>query len=629
MISSIDQRNLGVRVLDEERFERYAELNHSLCRFFGEHTEAENLEILRYFLLKGKFDYVNNTDEYGESPLAFAVDKNQLEVAELLLEHGADPNYIKVHGSILHLAVFSKRTRFIPTLLRYGADLNYQNIEDGSTALYIASFLGDLEIVTFLVSRGALLTRNFNGASPVAVACENGFLEIVEIFIRSGADINEVCLKAPLLGIAANYGHLNIVQFLLKSGAKIDLSEAGFTALHAACKRGHKEVVFYLLDQGADPNIEYGQNRTLPLYFAVENGYLAITERFFNPVELLTQFSRKGLLSIAARMGHKEILLYLLSKGLDINECSEVADSPLMVAAYKGNLEFAQILLAHGADINICSKSSGSTALEFAVKKLRYRMVMYLLTKGADPNRFNEITKASPLEIALDQEDLTMADLLVTCEADVNYRPLKSWTFLHLYVKKQKVNTVSFLLKSGAKIEVFDQKGQTPFHFACFEGNVEIINLFLQKGVDVNFLTKDKHLPVTCACYQGHVEVVDILWARGALMDWWQLVVLINAAPAKFSIEDVERWFDRLFDQSKDPNYIVKKVFPFPLPLISVLYLRSQSPQAPRHFAALYQRLLTKEGLILPEELREKVERPLILEDIGEEINQSDRKSVV
>ena len=66
-----------------------------------------------------------------------------------------------------------------------------------------------------------------------------------------------------LLHCAAYGGHLNVVEFLLERGADPNVQgDDGWTPLHYAVSRYHVDVARVLLDHGADPTIRDNEGMT-------------------------------------------------------------------------------------------------------------------------------------------------------------------------------------------------------------------------------------------------------------------------------------------------------------------------------------------------------------------------------
>lgn len=88
--------------------------------------------------------------------------------------------------------------------------------EDIHILLMTYSFKGDVEIVKFLVSKGADI--HYNRDFSILAAIEYGHLELVKYFLDKGIDINTE-YNAPLKK-AIRHGKLQIVKYLLERGAE-------------------------------------------------------------------------------------------------------------------------------------------------------------------------------------------------------------------------------------------------------------------------------------------------------------------------------------------------------------------------------------------------------------------------
>jgi len=94
----------------------------------------------------------------------------------------------------------------------------------------------------------------------------------------------------------------------------------------------------------------------------------------------------KTPLHMATGWGRKEIVIYLLREGANINALNIQGGTPLHVAASRNQPECAAILLDNGADIESVRVEGSVTPLAIAVFKNNLEVAEFFLSRGADMN---------------------------------------------------------------------------------------------------------------------------------------------------------------------------------------------------------------------------------------------------
>lgn len=169
-------------------------------------------------------DIVNNTGDPYANPLQAALANGHTEVAQILLNYGADVNMRTKDWfgefSMLGDACAEGRTSLVQWLLDYGADVNMGR------------------------------TLGVHKITPLATACSHGHTNVVKLLLKYGADTS-----GEVINEAAYQGHENVVQALLDHVDDSRIKRDYFsTAIQAAASKGHENMLEMLLNryQGID-----------------------------------------------------------------------------------------------------------------------------------------------------------------------------------------------------------------------------------------------------------------------------------------------------------------------------------------------------------------------------------------
>lgn len=136
-------------------------------------------------------------------------------------------------------------------------------------------------------------------------------------------------------------------------------------------------------DDMAEKLLALGAKLDLWSAIALKRTSTAVTMLTDDP-RLLFSFSpdRWPLLHFATAFGSSEMLLYLLSAGLDANDSRTMSRGTPIFAAGRSPFTHASILLEHGADIEARDKN-GFTVLHYAARNGYLEWAQFLVACGA------------------------------------------------------------------------------------------------------------------------------------------------------------------------------------------------------------------------------------------------------
>jgi ankyrin repeat protein len=152
--------------------------------------------------------------------------------------------------------------------LEQSPDLLDASQSQGFTPLQKAAMEGDLEMMRFLLARGASPNKQTaQSGTALHLAVLNGRLKAAEMLIEAGANVNERTRETEVTPLieASGRGFKHLVQLLLERGAKPnERTKQGWTALHSAVH--DPEILKLLLASGGDPNLTGPDGATLLKY---------------------------------------------------------------------------------------------------------------------------------------------------------------------------------------------------------------------------------------------------------------------------------------------------------------------------------------------------------------------------
>jgi ankyrin repeat protein len=267
----------------------------------------------------------------SKTPLLYAARQGHLEVARLLVDHGAslelaDDNGITplisaiVNASIIRVSRTgtSDHLKIAQLLLDAGADVNAADWY-GETPLWAAVDVRNLELA------GDGNDRNVRGDA----------LALIERLLEAGADPNARTREYP-----------HERRFIFPIGSVSWVNLTGQTPFLRAAAAGDVEVMRLLLEHGADPNIATDAGTT-PLMVAAGVNW-AVAETF--------DFGNEALLE-AVKLTH--------GLGNDVDAVNSMGIAAIHGAANRGANDVIEYLAANGARLDVAD-AQGRTPLDWA-----------------------------------------------------------------------------------------------------------------------------------------------------------------------------------------------------------------------------------------------------------------------
>jgi ankyrin repeat protein len=474
---------------------------------------------------------VNAPQIDGAVALHWAIYKDDLELADMLLGAGAKPDVANREGvTPLHMACLYGNARMIDRLLKSGANAK-QLGPAGETMLMLAARNGNPEVLTLLIAAGVdVNTREkIRGTTALMWAAEQKHPAAVAALLDGKAD---PAIRSAGAGLPRNYLSPRVNTAAVEAAARRQMTaaSAGRTYEQQLAIEGVGGR-FGGSDRSRVQNNQIGagqrgQRATAPPAPPTEDDQ---NDQDFIYAGLVgTGGGGLTALVLASREGDLESAKLLVEAHADVNQSTEYGWTPLLTATNNRHYKLAEYLIEHGADVNKANKGAW-TALYLAtdnrnieggdfpvprpdIDHMEY--IRFLLDHGANPNlraKDNTLTRtiftmqwffeagATPFVRAAQSGDLELLRVLLAYGAD----PMSA------------TDHADTALLAAAGIGWVE--GVTYEHSA--RENLEVVKFLLELGLDPNHANQDGRTPLMGAALKGRNEIVQLLVDNGARLD--------------------------------------------------------------------------------------------------------------
>ena len=484
---------------------------------------------------------VEAVDEFGRSPLAYAVMSGSEIAVKRLMAAGASADHADRFGvTPLMLAAeasddWSRGGGDVPggdsilaALLAGTKDVNARD-SVGNTALFYATRVGRKQHVEKLLAAGSSVNGpNADGWTVLDVSAKGGHTEIARLLrdaggtgslkvalVREETGVDpsrpgDFYVNWPALAIAASRDDVKAVEGLLAAGARADEpTPRGDTSLIIAAKYHAAKVIAPLLKAGATPGLA-ADDGTTALGYAAAHGV----------TDVLDALLEKGVspdthgptedppLVRAARVADVIAAEHLIEAGADVNSTYPGHMTALMAAAAASQPEIVAALMAAKPNLALRDRL-GRNALWFAAASGNHQIIDLLLAGGAPVD--GSVNQLSPLFAAVQGGHPEAAEHLLHKGLSPEVRNFAGDTPLIAAAALGDVLVVKALVDGGAAVDGQNAVGNTALIVATREGHTEVCKMLLKAGADAGLHNQDRLDALDTARRRHLNEVVALL----------------------------------------------------------------------------------------------------------------------
>lgn len=464
---------------------------------------------------------VHFKDSKGASPLMHAISKDEIDIAEVLIRAGADPNQTLNGVPALLSAADHDKEEIVKKLLEAKADPNAQDIK-GLTALMIAANNGNQDIVEELLEAGAdpNLTLKDSKLSALMTAAKKGYLEIVQLLLAAGADPTAKSKDGKTaVQFAAEVNQKEVIKLILSylqfmnAFEGMDL-EGAIALVH---EKAHDAVLKPLFENSLF--MKRLVNDLIKRFYpqSTSEDRITVALRLDTPgsIHLIKDDAIHGvpLLIYHSIYRHPELVKKLIDAGADVNAHDLEGQTAIMYAIATKDPELITLLINADADL-FAHKHGGKSVLSFATDTGDPALVMMIVKAQLIQliKSYKSISDEAIAHIQKYIEDVPSIKRFLTVEYKSNYGE----SALELAAQNGHEKLVKILLAAGADPNAKDHFGQTALMETAYR-NVAIVKELLQAGADPNLQDdRGKTALRNAAIHKKNKEIVQALLAAKA-----------------------------------------------------------------------------------------------------------------
>jgi len=376
-------------------------------------------------------------------------------------------------------------------LLHHVADGNIEKLADEFRNCQLQKkddiFLNQTTISKYLIDEHHLdvSTKNADSWTPLHLAARNGNTVLMSLLITNGADPNSYGSldKTPLHEAISN-GHLDAVKLLVLKGVDLKAPDRSYAAcpMRTAVEHGHIHIMEYLIDKGID-YLKGNQGVDL-VSCAVDSLQLYVIKWYSHRMIGIKNYLEDCCSTEFPKLDI-EILQWLKSIGFDLSQPLGVA-TLMHVAASAGQIDIMEYLKSQGVNLNQANHQL-MTPVHRAAWCGQINVLKYLKSKGINLCQEDKYGQ-TPIFYAIKSGNLEVINYLVECGESLINRDKDGNTLLHIATSYGNIEVMQWLLDRGLKVDTLNNDDDSPLDEIIKSSSISVkaLKLLQSYGAQIN-----------------------------------------------------------------------------------------------------------------------------------------------
>ncbi|CAK4958761.1 unnamed protein product [Aphanomyces euteiches] len=456
---------------------------------------------------------VDGLDDQGRTALWYALE--HLEIAQLLLSHGASPAVPDLHGTtLLHVVTRQRNVEMLALLLSSRLDLDARDARD-QTALHVAATFGFRKCVAMLLAAGASpAILDANSQTPIMLSTLGNHVGCVQILQVALAERMERVHEIESLP-----GDATKVQAL---EAQLQATANALEAAETANAALQQEMTQLRHDMAKD----HHEAEAKETAYRIANARIAMLEALLKRTN--DEHERERALWHSKEAGLQEELAACL-------ETTRILQIDVDAVVERQNLAtHSAPLLQSPRDVDhveqqeeerIPARRASSPKQNGFVDETRRPSIPPERVDAIWTQFFQNAVKMNGssggnvehgMHTAVVEGNVELVESLLASGHSPNQRDRLDRTPLHLASDRGNHELLALLCEYLGDIEARDAKGNTPLHIACFRGHSSCVQFLLESAADVSVVNADGDSVVHAAAASGSLPCLQLVIEYGA-----------------------------------------------------------------------------------------------------------------